>query len=97
MRQNFVMRVALMWTVNDFLALGMLSGWSTPAVLSCPICMEKLKATHLKHGANHPSLTITVDSCPDIMHFEKDRTAFPRGKVVNDGPPSRKNWRGTIP
>jgi len=26
MRQNFVMRAALMWTVNNFLALGMLSG-----------------------------------------------------------------------
>ena len=49
MRQNFVMRAALMWTVNDFPALRMLSGWSTHGVVSCPVCMEKLKATHLKH------------------------------------------------
>jgi len=25
-KQNFVMRVALMWTINDFPAYGMLSG-----------------------------------------------------------------------
>jgi len=50
MRQNFVMRAALMWIVNDFPALGMLSRWNTYSFLSCPVCMEKLKATHLKHG-----------------------------------------------
>ncbi|RDY03277.1 hypothetical protein CR513_13154, partial [Mucuna pruriens] len=29
LRQNFMMKAALMWTINDFPAYGMLSGWTT--------------------------------------------------------------------
>jgi len=35
-KQNFLMRAALMWTINDFPAYGMLSGWSTHGRLACP-------------------------------------------------------------
>ncbi|CAM8965059.1 unnamed protein product [Rhodiola kirilowii] len=34
------MRAALMWTISDFPAYGMLSGWSTQGKLGCPYCME---------------------------------------------------------
>jgi hypothetical protein len=34
--QNFVMRAALMWTINDFPVYGMVSGWSTHGKLACP-------------------------------------------------------------
>ena len=30
-----------MWTINDFLAYGMVSGWSTHGILACSYCMEK--------------------------------------------------------
>jgi hypothetical protein len=30
------MREALIWTINDFSAYGMLSNWSTHGKLSCP-------------------------------------------------------------
>ena len=33
-----------MWTINDFPAYGMLSGWSTHGKLACPYCMENNKA-----------------------------------------------------
>jgi len=36
-KQNFVMRSALMWTINDFLPYGMVSGWSTHGKLACPL------------------------------------------------------------
>jgi len=39
-KQNFLMRAALMWTINDFPAYGMLSGWSTHEKLACSYCME---------------------------------------------------------
>jgi hypothetical protein len=42
-KQNFVMRAALMWTINDFPAYGMVSGWSTLGKLACPYCMENNK------------------------------------------------------
>ncbi|KAL0434228.1 UNVERIFIED_CONTAM: hypothetical protein Slati_2757100 [Sesamum latifolium] len=38
--ETFTMRAALMWTVNDLLACGMASGWSTIDVMGCPVCIE---------------------------------------------------------
>ncbi|XP_017234788.1 uncharacterized protein LOC108208774 [Daucus carota subsp. sativus] len=49
-RSNFLMRAALMWTISDFPALAMLSGWSTKGKLSCPVCMGEVKAKQLKYG-----------------------------------------------
>ena len=91
MRHNFIMGAALMWIVNDFPALGMLSGWSTHGVLSCPICMEKLKSTHLKHGGKPSWFDCHSRFLPRHHAVRRNWTAFCRGKVINDGPPSNKN------
>ena len=48
--QTFVMKAALLWTINDFPAYGMLSGWSTAGILGCPICLERSKSFRFKHG-----------------------------------------------
>ncbi|KAL0329089.1 UNVERIFIED_CONTAM: hypothetical protein Sradi_4895600 [Sesamum radiatum] len=48
--QAFMMRAALMWTVNDLPAYGMASGWSTAGIMGCPICMDDTSAFHLQHG-----------------------------------------------
>jgi len=39
-----------MWTINDFPAYGMLSGWSTHGKLACPYFMENNKAFMLTNG-----------------------------------------------
>jgi len=39
-----------MWTINDFFAYGMLSGWSTHGRLACPHCMEHTKTFKLNYG-----------------------------------------------
>jgi len=44
------MRVASMWTINDFPAYGMLSGWSTHGRLACSYCMEHTKSFTLTYG-----------------------------------------------
>jgi len=49
-KQNFLMMAALMWTINDFSAYGMLSGWSTHGKLSWSYCMESNKAFTLANG-----------------------------------------------
>ncbi|KAL0352219.1 UNVERIFIED_CONTAM: hypothetical protein Scaly_1610600 [Sesamum calycinum] len=48
--QAFMMRAALMWTVNDLPAYGMASGWSTAGIMGCPICMDDTSAFYLQHG-----------------------------------------------
>jgi len=49
-KQIFFMRAALMWTINDFPAYGMLSGWSMHGKLACPYCIENNKAFTLANG-----------------------------------------------
>ncbi|KAH7862298.1 hypothetical protein Vadar_002621 [Vaccinium darrowii] len=36
--QTFTMRACVLWTINDFPAYGIMSGWSTKGYLACPIC-----------------------------------------------------------
>uniref|UniRef100_A0A151UEQ9 Uncharacterized protein n=1 Tax=Cajanus cajan TaxID=3821 RepID=A0A151UEQ9_CAJCA len=48
-KQNFIMKAALMWTINDFPAYGMLSGWGTHGRFSCPHCMEHKKSFTLNY------------------------------------------------
>ncbi|KAL0427060.1 UNVERIFIED_CONTAM: hypothetical protein Slati_2880800 [Sesamum latifolium] len=47
---EFIMRVVLIWTVNNLPAYGMASGWSTAGVVGCPVCMDDTRAFHLQHG-----------------------------------------------
>ncbi|CAM8891125.1 unnamed protein product [Rhodiola kirilowii] len=49
-KQSFTLRAALMWTVSDYPAYAMLSGWSTQGKLGCPYCMEDRKTFVLKNG-----------------------------------------------
>lgn len=49
-KKNFTLRESLLWTINNFLAYGMLSGWHTSDRLECSICMEVSKAFYLKNN-----------------------------------------------
>ena len=44
------MRVALLWTISDFPAYAMLSGWSTKGKLACPHCNYKTCSRYLKYS-----------------------------------------------
>ena len=39
-KRNFQLRATLMWTISDFPAYSMLSGWGTAGKYACPYCME---------------------------------------------------------
>ncbi|XP_050115699.1 uncharacterized protein LOC126593651 [Malus sylvestris] len=43
--QMFTMRAAVMWTINDFPAYAMVSGWMTKGYLACPICKENVTSS----------------------------------------------------
>ncbi|KAI3520702.1 hypothetical protein L1887_10152 [Cichorium endivia] len=49
-RDNFQMRAVLLWTVSDFPAYAMLSGWSTKGNLACPYCSDKSGSFRLSNG-----------------------------------------------
>ncbi|XP_062076859.1 uncharacterized protein LOC133781794 [Humulus lupulus] len=37
-KKEFMMRAAILWTINDFPAYGTISGWSTKGYKACPVC-----------------------------------------------------------
>nr|XP_016477883.1 PREDICTED: uncharacterized protein LOC107799304 [Nicotiana tabacum] len=47
-KSNFLMRVAIMWTINDFPSYENLSGWSTKGKLACPCCHKDTQSTSLR-------------------------------------------------
>ncbi|CAN1215361.1 hypothetical protein LINPERPRIM_LOCUS184 [Linum perenne] len=49
-KQNFDMKAALLWTINDFPAYACLSGWSTKGNLACPCCAGGTSHLRLEHG-----------------------------------------------
>lgn len=49
-KQIFQLYVALLWTISDFPAYAMLSGWSTKSEFAYPHCNKDHQATWLAHG-----------------------------------------------
>src|SRR4051812_43619897 len=91
------MRAALLWTVNDFPAYGMLSAWNTHGKLSCPICMEDTKAFTLKRSGT-PTFFVCHRHFLDSSHaFRRNKSKFRKRKIELDSPPPRRNgeeiWR----
>jgi hypothetical protein len=43
----------VLWTINDFPAYAMMSGWSTKGALACPCCNKETCSKWLKYGHKH--------------------------------------------
>jgi hypothetical protein len=83
------MRAALMWTINDFLAYGMVFGWSTHGKLACPYCMENNKAFTLTNGGKASFFDYHRRFLPHNHRYRKNRKDFFIGRVENDVAPLR--------
>jgi hypothetical protein len=86
-KQNFVMRAALMWTINDFPAYGMVSGWSTHGKLAFPYCMENNKAFTLTNGGKASFFYCHRLFLPPNHRYRKNRNDFFVGRVEKDVAP----------
>ncbi|XP_027933729.1 uncharacterized protein LOC114189213 [Vigna unguiculata] len=86
-KQNFIMKAALLWTINDFPAYGMLSGWSTHRRLACPYCMENSKSFGLKYGRKPCWFDCHHQHLPIDHPFRHDRYSFKKSVVENSLPP----------
>ncbi|KAK4384311.1 hypothetical protein Sango_3073800 [Sesamum angolense] len=79
----FMMRAALMWTVNDLLVYGMASGWSTAGVMGCPICMDDTKEFHLQHGRNVRYFGCHRQFLPAHHPYRRNKKSFMKNRVEN--------------
>jgi hypothetical protein len=52
-KKNFTLHAILLWTINDFPAYAMLSGWSTKGKFACPYCHKDTDYLWLKYGSKH--------------------------------------------
>ncbi|XP_020878682.1 uncharacterized protein LOC110227712 isoform X2 [Arabidopsis lyrata subsp. lyrata] len=86
-QQNFTMRAVLMWTISDFPAYGMLSGWTTHGRLSCPYCMHQTDAFQLKHGRKTSWFDCHRRFLPVSHPYRKNKKLFTRNKVIRAPPP----------
>ncbi|KAK9078683.1 hypothetical protein SSX86_002740 [Deinandra increscens subsp. villosa] len=86
-KENFIMRAILLWTVSDFPAYAMLSGWSTHGRLACPYCMGDTKAFRLQAGGKSCWFDCHRRFLPRLHPFHNDRNGFLRSKKSSSGPP----------
>jgi hypothetical protein len=52
-KEKFTLHALLLWTINDFPAYAMLSGWSTKGKFACPYCHKDTEYLWLKFGLKH--------------------------------------------
>ena len=83
------MKAALMWTINDFSAYDMLSGWSTARKLACLYCMERMKAFCLEHGGKNTWFDCHRQFLPFDHVFRRNNDAFQKNKVDRSESPLR--------
>ena len=78
-----------MWTINDFPAYGMLSGWSTHGKLACPHCMEHTKTFTLNYGRKSCWFDCHRRFLAIDHPFRRNKKAFRKAEVETDRPPPR--------
>ncbi|XP_057990590.1 uncharacterized protein LOC131172971 [Hevea brasiliensis] len=86
-KNNFNMRVALLWTISDFPAYSMLSGWSTAGKTACPYCRGDSDAFTLTKGGKQSRFdnhrTFLLANHP----FDFNKIAFRKNKITKSAPP----------
>lgn len=90
-KQNFMLKAAVLWTISDFPARGMLEGWSTHGKLGCPCCMSKDVAFNLKNGRKPCYFGCHRRWLPTNHRWRKDENNFNKKKEDKCAPPL---WTG---
>ncbi|KAL0430524.1 UNVERIFIED_CONTAM: hypothetical protein Sradi_0678400 [Sesamum radiatum] len=83
------MRAALLWTISDFPANAMVSGWSTHGLLACPYCMERTKSFRLRYGRKACWFDCHRQFLPPDHPYRRQPYKFRKEKCENDSPPMR--------
>jgi len=74
----------LIWTINDFLAYGMVSSWSTYGKLTCPYCMENNKAFTVTNGGKTSFFYCHRLFLPTDHRYKKNKKDFFVSRVEKD-------------
>ena len=86
-KQKFNLRVAYLWSIHDFMAYGIFSGWSVHGRLTCPICGNETDCFRLDFGGKISYFDCHRCFLPQNHPFRQQRNAFRKNTVVTKGPP----------
>ncbi|XP_047262735.1 uncharacterized protein LOC107859156 [Capsicum annuum] len=81
-KNTFQMKAALMWTISDFPANSMLSGWNTVGKLACPYCMKDSDAFSLPNGRKISWFDNPRKFLPPNHPWRRNKKWFKRGQTV---------------
>ncbi|XP_073295278.1 uncharacterized protein [Primulina huaijiensis] len=95
-KTNFKLHAALLWTISDFPAYSMLSGWSTAGKLACPHCMDESDAFTLPRSGK----TSWFDNHRKFLShdhpFRRNKKSFAKNREVTKHPPQIKSGEEII-
>ena len=77
----------LLWTISDFPAYGMLSGWTTHGRLACPYCNGTTFVFQLKNGRKISWFDCHRRFLPIGHPYRRNKNLFRHKRVVRDTPP----------
>jgi Transposase family tnp2 len=97
-KEEFQLRATILWTINDFSAYAMLSGWSTKGYIACPICGKDTDSHRLQKGSKncymgHRRFFPIKHRIPNII-FGKDpnKRKSRKKKTINNKTRERKAY-----
>ena len=88
-KQKFNLRVAYLWSVHDFMAYGIFSGWSCHGELTCPICGKETDCFRLAFGGKICYFDCHRRFLPLDHPFRSQKDAFRKDTVVTKEPLKR--------
>ena len=91
LKQNFMMRAALIWTVSDFPAYAMLSDWNTAGKLACPYCGNDSDAFYLANGWKISWFDNHIKFLLPNHPFRRNKQRFLKNKIVLAPPPLNRS------
>jgi len=89
LKKKFTMKATYIWSIHDFPALGMFSGWSTHGLLVCHRCLGDTKAFRLTKGDKACWFDCHRRFLPMDHEFRTQRNAFRKDTIVLDEPPRK--------
>jgi hypothetical protein len=78
-----------LWSVHDFKAYDVFTGWSVHRELTCPICGSDTDCFHLTHGCKISYFDCHRCWLPQKHKFRQEQNAFRKDTTVTKGPPKR--------
>jgi hypothetical protein len=86
-KKNFRIYVWYQYSMHDFLAYGILTGWCVHGKFPCPVCKVALQFIWLKKGGKFSSFDKHRQFLPLDHAFRGDTKNFTKGVTVIDPTP----------